>query len=81
MDKDKQGNWYRARHKVPPPEGEFITRAELQRRLRERIDRGDTAAEELWQRWRYVDRLFDVFRDKPLYTSEKENDMHKRQGT
>lgn len=79
MDKDKQGIWFRGGHRVPPPEGTVITKSELQRRLRERIERGDTAAEEQWQRWRQVDRLFDAFRTKPLYPSEKEkeNDTEK----
>lgn len=68
------GYWYKdGRKMVPQPDVVIITRGELQRRLKERIDKGDKAAAELWERWKYADRILDVFRDKPLYPPQDKN--------
>lgn len=49
-----------------------MTRGELQRMLKARIEQGDQEAVRQWERWKQVDRLFDAFRDKPLYPQKKQ---------
>lgn len=72
------GSWYRGGHKVSCQEPErVLTRGELQRSLSERISRGDEKARALWAEWKRVDRLLDVFRDKPLYPPATDEDKNK----
>lgn len=51
-------------------EGRVYTREEMQQMLKERIARGDKAAERIRDEYRRVDRLLDVFREKPIYNKE-----------
>ena len=68
------GDWFRGGRRLSEsPCKKVVTRAELQRQLKARIEKGDQDAEREWERWKEVDRLFDVFREKPLYPP-KNND-------
>lgn len=71
------GGWYKGGHKVSEPKAvKVLTRGELQRSLSERIRRGDDKARALWAEWKRVDRLFDVFREKPLYPPDADENKN-----
>lgn len=69
------GDWFKGgRRLAESPCEKIMTRGELQRKLKARIEQGDQDAVRQWERWKYADRLFDVFREKPLYPPQNNND-------
>ena len=50
----------------------MYSRSEIQQLLKERIANGDKAAERLRDEYRRVDRLLDVFRERPLYGKKED---------
>ena len=68
------GDWFNGGRRLPEaPCKTIMTRGELQRMLKARIEQGDQEAAWQWERWKQVDRLFDAFRDKPLYPQKDNN--------